>query len=184
MTGIEAADRQFDHLGLESPFASLAPPASPFAFEGSAWRGEDQLPQGDDPAKLDAMLAIPGRFDDPKRDRALEMDGTRFSEFLKGGNRRAFAADWLKIRPGLARAASARGGDLGNGDIAKAWFVIHDVGAGTDGKLKDDRFKASDPKTKNKGAVHGFLNRLGDYAATKDFAKTASGTVYEFLSRR
>ena len=187
MSGSLAEGRPFDQLGLESPFASFAPPSSPFPFEDRAWNGEEEqeeAPQGEDPPKLDAMLAIAGRFDDPKRDRALEMDGTRFADFLKGGSRRSFAADWLKTRPGLARAASARGGELLAGDIAKAWFIIHDVGAGSDGKLKDDRYKASDPKTKSKDAVHGFLNRLGDYAATRDFAKPASGTVFEFLSKR
>ena len=100
MSASLTADRQFDHLGLESPFAAFAPPASPFGFES-----EDKPAQGDDPPKLGAMLAIPGRFDDPKRDRAIEMDGTRFSEFLKGRNRREFAAEWLKTRPSRALAA-------------------------------------------------------------------------------
>ena len=138
-------------------------------------------PADPDPPKLARMLALPGRFGDPKRDPAVEMDGTRFDRFLGGADRRDFAARWLAQRPELARAAAEKNADLKSGDIAKAWFVIHDVGAG--GTLKDERYRALQKETKA-GAVHGFLNRAGYFAATHDFATNRMGTVYEFLSKK
>ncbi|MET0419030.1 MAG: D-alanyl-D-alanine carboxypeptidase family protein, partial [Actinoplanes sp.] len=115
------------------------------------------------------------------RDPAIDKDGTRFDRFLGGRSRRDFARSWLAQRPGLAEAAREPMADLTAGDIAKAWFVIHDVGVKS--SLRDRRFKAADKATK-KGSVHGFLNRAGYYAATHDFAKDRKGTVYEFLSRK
>jgi D-alanyl-D-alanine carboxypeptidase len=136
---------------------------------------------GEDPPGLERMLQLPGRFDDPKRDPAIDKDGTRFDLFLGGRSRRNFASSWLAQRPGLAQAAREPMADLTAGDIAKAWFVIHDVGVKS--SLGDRRFKAADKATK-KGSVHGFLNRAGYYAATHDFSKDRKGTVYEFLSRK
>jgi len=195
--------RRVDQFGLESPFASETTPGGAFEEGGWASEGEDPpvwspegwvrkfanvagtagaaLASADDPPGLQAMLSIPGRFDDPKRDRALEMDGTRFGVFLNGRPRRDFATGWLASQPALALAAKEPGADLKAGDIAKAWFVIHDVGVGA--TLTDTRFKAVDPKVK-KNAVHGFLNRSGYYAATHDFAANKMGTVFEFLSRK
>jgi len=133
------------------------------------------------PNHLKQMLEIPGRFDDPKRDPTVEMDGTKFDVFLKGRNRREFIAKWLEEHPALKEAANEPDADLKTSDIIKAWFVIHDVGAKA--SLTDKRFKASQPKTK-RGAVHGFLNRASYYTATHDFTKNRQGTVYEFLSKR
>jgi hypothetical protein len=193
------APERFDQFGLQTPFAAMAPPfgsdegrlashedpSFEFFAPQSSWAeqldGASAGAAGDDPAQLAEMLAIKGRFDDPKRDRALELDGARFVDFLSGKSRREFAAAWLASRPGLALAAREPNADLKAGDIAKAWFIIHDVGAGA--TLTDQRFKASDPKVK-KNAVHGFLNRGGYYAATHDFDKNRMGTVYEFLSKR
>lgn len=175
-------EQGYDPFGLESPFASGA-----VGYEDNPWSGEAAKPQmraaprTDDPPQLADMLAIPGRFDDPKRDAALEFDGTRFGAFLPTRDRRQFAADWLASRPALALAAREPGADLTAGDIAKAWFVVHDIGV--PGSVTDRRFQAKDPKTK-KGAVHGYLNRGGYYAATNDFDKNRMGTVYEFLSRK
>jgi hypothetical protein len=133
------------------------------------------------PNYLEQMLKIPGRFDDPKRDPTVEVDGTKFNEFLKGKNRREFIARWLEEHPALKEAANEPDADLKTSDIIKAWFVIHDVGNHV--SIKDDkRWKANQPRSK-KGAVHGFLNRAGYYAATHDFTKNKSGTVYEFLSK-
>ena len=132
------------------------------------------------PDYLKVMLEIPGRFDDPKRDAAVEMDGTKFDEFLKGKNRREFITKWLDEHAALKEAANEPNADLKTSDIIKGWFIIHDVGAKA--TLKDRRFKANQPKTKG-GAVHGFLNRAGYYAATHDFTKNKQGTVYEFLSK-
>jgi hypothetical protein len=133
------------------------------------------------PDYLAILLAIPGRFDDPHRDPAVDMDGTKFDEFLKGKDRRAFVAKWLDEHAALKDAASEPNADLKTTDIVKAWFVIHDVGVGA--SVTDRRFKASQPATKN-GAVHGFVNRGGYYAATHDFTRNRQGTVYEFLSRK
>jgi hypothetical protein len=132
------------------------------------------------PNYLQQMLTIPGRFDDPKRDPAIDMDGLKFDVFLGGKDRRAFVANWLEQHPALKEAANEPDADLKTSDIIKAWFVIHDVGV--EASLPDKRFKASQPKTK-KGAVHGFLNRAGYYAATHDFTTNRQGTVYEFLSK-
>ena len=133
------------------------------------------------PDHLKSLLDIPGRFDDPQRDAAVEMDGTKFDEFLNSRNRREFITKWLDEHPALKDAASEPNADLKTGDIIKAWFVVHDVGAGA--TLTDKRFKANQPATKS-GAVHGFLNRAGYYAATHDFTKNRQGTVYEFLSKK
>jgi hypothetical protein len=130
---------------------------------------------------LQQMLSIPGRFDDPMRDPAIDMDGTLFDVFLKGQNRRAFIARWLEGHLALKEAANEPEADLKTSDIVKAWFVIHDVGVKS--SLSDKRFKADQPRTK-KGAVHGFLNRAGYYAATHDFTRNRQGTVYEFLSKK
>ncbi|MCA1634398.1 MAG: hypothetical protein LC802_12065, partial [Acidobacteria bacterium] len=133
------------------------------------------------PNYLQLMLQLSGRFDDPQRDAALEIDGTKFDVFLNGKNRRAFIEKWLDEHPALKEAANEPNASLKTGDIIKAWFIIHDVGVGA--TLGDKRFKASQSETK-KGAVHGFLNRAGYYAATHDFNTNRQGTVYEFLSKR
>ena len=133
------------------------------------------------PDYLDLMLTLPGRFDDPKRDAALEMDGTKFDEFLKGSCRRTFITKWLDEHPALRDAATEPSADLKTTDIVKAWFIIHDVGVGA--SVTDRRFRASQPATKQ-GAVHGFVNRGGYYAATHDFTKNRQGTVYEFMSKQ
>lgn len=130
--------------------------------------------------QLQVLLSIPGRFDDPNRDSAVDRDGTKFDEFLKGGNRRDFITKWLNDHARLKEASTEPNADLKTGDILKAWFVIHDVGVAA--SLTDKRFKASDATTKA-GAVHGFLNRAGYFAATHDFTKNRQGTVYEFLSK-
>jgi hypothetical protein len=153
---------------------------SPFAA-GAGTVPLTELPLGADPPGLQRMLQLPGRFDDPNRDPAIDKDGTRFDLFLGGRSRRDFASSWLAQRPGLAEAAREPMADLTAGDIAKAWFVIHDVGVTS--SLGDRRFKAADKATK-KASVHGFLNRGGYYAATHDFSTDRKGTVYEFLSRR
>lgn len=132
------------------------------------------------PDHLRILLTIPGRFDDPLRDATLELDGTNFDEFLRGGNRRTFISKWLDEHAALKEAAGEPGAELKTGDILKAWFVIHDVGVGA--SLSDKRFKASDAATK-KGAVHGFLNRAGYFAATHDLVTNRQGTVYEFMSK-
>lgn len=132
------------------------------------------------PNYLEQMLKILGRFDDPKRDPALEMDGVKFDEFLQGKNRREFIAQWLEQHPALKEAANEPDADLKTSDIIKAWFVIHDVAALS--SLKDKHYKANQPGRKS-GGVHGFLNRAGYYAATHDFTKNRQGTVYEFLSK-
>lgn len=182
-------EERFDHFGFESPFASGEGGAAGVGVEAEAmfardkgfferpWEQEREA-QGD-ALKLVEMLAIPGRFDDPKRDPAIEKDGTRFDVFLKGGDRTAFIQKWLAACPQLAQAAAEPQGDLKTSDIAKAWFVIHDVGV--ESSLNDTRFKAKDTKKKS---VHGFVNRAGNYAATHDFAKRKSGTIYEFVSKR
>lgn len=198
----------FDHFGLESPFASNALSASAYEAGSSSAEGEQAAPSrgsplswlspaagavvanaaatnADDPPKLAEMLAIRGktrgRFDDPKRDRAVEMDGTRFSAFLSGRSRRDFVTMWLSSHPALEIAARAPEAKLGPGDIAKAWFVIHDVGAS--GSIADgDHYKTADPRWKNKKSVHGYLNWSGSYAVIQDFDKRAQGTVFEFLS--
>jgi len=177
--------RRFDDFGLESPFsqeAAVAPSKSGPANPAVA-----------------RMLALPGRFDDPARDRAVEFDGLMFDEFLRGESTSAFSARWLAGRPGLAAAAGKPRADLRTTDIAKAWFVIHDVGVGA--SLSDDRYNAArlrkeeederrNAKNGVKGArpngypVHGFLNRLGNYAALHDFAESRSGTVFEFATKR
>ena len=150
-------------------------------FTAGPFEEYEQPASGEDPPGLQRMLQLPGRFDDPKRDPAIDKDGTRFDLFLGGRSRRDFASSWLAQRPGLAEAAREPMADLTAGDIAKAWFVIHDVGVKS--SLGDRRFKAADKATK-KGSVHGFLNRGGYYAATHDFSKDRKGTVYEFLSRK
>src|SRR5215218_295351 len=150
-------------------------------FTAGPFEEYEQPASGEDPPGLQRMLQLPGRFDDPKRDPAIDKDGTRFDLFLGGRSRRDFASSWLAQRPGLAEAAREPMADLTAGDIAKAWFVIHDVGEKS--SLGDRRFKAADKATK-KGSVHGFLNRGGYYAATHDFSKDRKGTVYEFLSRK
>ncbi|MGH7496146.1 MAG: S8 family peptidase [bacterium] len=133
------------------------------------------------PNYLEEMVKIPGRFDDPKRDPAVEMDGTKFDEFLKGKNRREFISQWREQHPALKEAANEPGGDLKTSDIVKAWFVIHDVGVKT--SLPDKHYKANQEATKNHG-VHGFLNRSGYYAATYDFRYNfLNGTLYEFQSK-
>jgi hypothetical protein len=132
------------------------------------------------PDYLAVLLGIPGRFDDPKREPAVDMDGMKFDEFLKGSNRRECIRKWLDGHAALKKAASEPNADLKTTDILKAWFVIHDVGVKS--SLTDKRFKARDAATKN-GAVHGFVNRGGYFAATHDFTKNRQGTVYEFLSK-
>ena len=132
------------------------------------------------PDYLNDLLGIAGRFDDPMRDSMIDMDGTRFDEFIPGKNRREFITRWLEDHPALKEAANEPGADLKTSDINKAWFILHDVGAKA--TLTDRRFKADQPKTKA-GAVHGYLNRNGYYAATHDFTKNRQGTVYEFLSK-
>ncbi len=182
-------EERFDHFGFESPFASGEGEASGVGVEAEVmfapdtgfferpWEQEREA-QGD-VLKLAEMLAIPGRFDDPKRNPATEKDGTRFDVFLKDGDRAAFVQKWLAACPQLAQAAAEPHGDLKTSDIAKGWFVIHDVGVKS--SLSDTRFKAKDTKKKS---VHGFVNRAGNYAATHDFAKRKSGTIYEFVSKR
>jgi hypothetical protein len=165
----------------ESWFEGIGPAESPFAFTAGTFEEYEPPASGEDPPGLQRMLQLPGRFDDPKRDPAIDKDGTRFDLFLGGRSRRDFASSWLAQRPGLAEAAREPMADLTAGDIAKAWFVIHDVGVKS--SLSDRRFKAADKATK-KGSVHGFLNRSGYYAATHDFSKDRKGTVYEFLSRK
>lgn len=131
------------------------------------------------PDYLKVILDIPGRFDDPKRDAALDVDGTKFNKFLSGKSRRQFITKWLDEHSALKEAANEPNADLKTSDIIKAWFIIHDVGV----KVSDDkRFMAKQTATKN-NAVHGFLNRAGYYAATHDFTKNRQGTVYEFLSK-
>jgi hypothetical protein len=191
------SEHWFEGVGLaESPFAEAesavtdevealagAWPAEAVGLPPS-WPEDEEYEQptsGEDPLGLQRMLQLPGRFDDPKRDPAIDKDGTRFDLFLGGRSRRDFASSWLAQRPGLAEAAREPMADLTAGDIAKAWFVIHDVGVKS--SLSDRRFKAADKATK-KGSVHGFLNRSGYYAATHDFSKDRKGTVYEFLSRK
>jgi hypothetical protein len=132
------------------------------------------------PDYLKQLLEIPGRFDDPMRDPAVDMDGTKFDVFLRGRNRRQFIVKWLDDHPALKEAANEPDAELKTSDIIKAWFVIHDVGVKS--SLTDKRFKANQSRTKA-GAVHGFLNRAGYYAATHDFTKNRQGTVYEFLSK-
>jgi hypothetical protein len=172
---------RFDMFGLEMPFAESRAdaPASQRARQAEGYQAENPPAKADDPPGLEDMLRLPGRFGDPKRDPAVDKDGTRFSGFLRGRNRREFARDWLAKTPRLAEARSAPQADLAAGDIAKAWFVIHDVGVKS--SLADLRYKANQPATK-KSSVHGFLNRAGNFAATHDFAKNKMGTVYEFLS--
>ena len=182
-------EERFDHFGFKSPFASGEGEASGVGVEAEVmfapdtgfferpWEQEREA-QGD-VLKLAEMLAIPGRFDDPKRNPATEKDGTRFDVFLKDGDRAAFVQKWLAACPQLAQAAAEPHGDLKTSDIAKGWFVIHDVGVKS--SLSDTRFKAKDTKKKS---VHGFVNRAGNYAATHDFAKRKSGTIYEFVSKR
>jgi hypothetical protein len=150
-------------------------------FKAGTFEEYEQPASAEDPPGLQLMLRLPGRFDDPKRNPAIDKDGTRFDLFLGGRSRRRFANSWLAQRPGLAEAAREPMAELTAGDIAKAWFVIHDVGVKS--SLGDRRFKAADEATK-KGSVHGFLNRGGYYAATHDFSKDRKGTVYEFLSRK
>ena len=133
------------------------------------------------PDYLKVMLEIPGRFDDPKRDVAVEMDGIRFDEFLQGKNRREFITKWLNEHPALKEAANEPNADLKTSDIIKGWFIIHDVGAKA--TLKDRRFKANQPKTKG-GAVRRYLNRAGYYAATHDFTKNQPGhRLFNYLAR-
>lgn len=198
-----ANEDRFDSFGLESPFAS----GGGTAYESEPWSGEEPAgeslspqawvtqintqvanagrtaPRADDPPQLADLLKIPGRFDDPKRDAAMEYDGTRFGAFLLTRDRRQFAAEWLNSHPALAAAAKAPN-ELTAGDIAKGWFVIHDIGAGgsvKDGNLYNPASKHW-PRWKKKKAVHGYLNWSGSYAAIQDFDKTANGTVFEFLS--
>src|SRR4051812_33925305 len=45
---------------------------------------------GEEPPGLPRMLQLPGRFDDPMRDQAIDKDGTRFDRFLGGRSRREF----------------------------------------------------------------------------------------------
>jgi hypothetical protein len=174
---------RFDMFGLEMPFAESRTDAparpGPRAWQAEGYQAENPPAKAEDPPGLEDMLRLPGRFDDPKRDPAVDKDGTRFSSFLRGRNRREFARDWLAKTPRLAEARSAPQADLADGDIAKAWFVIHDVGVKS--SLADMRYKANQAATK-KSSVHGFLNRAGYFAATHDFAKNKMGTVYEFLS--
>ena len=121
---------RFDHFGFESPFASGEGEASGvgvgveaevmFApdtgFFERPWEQEREAQS--DALKLTEMLAIPGRFDDPKRNPATEKDGTRFDVFLKDGNRAAFVQKWLAACPQLAQAAAEPHGDLKTSDIA------------------------------------------------------------------
>lgn len=177
--------RRFDHFGLESPFSQEAP-------------GAPLTPASTHPG-VARMLGLQGRFDDPTRDRALEFDGTLFDEFLRGEPAGVFAGRWLLGRPGLMAAVGKPRADLKATQITKAWFVIHDVGAGA--SLADDRYtaarlrkeeetEAANAKKGVKGArpfgypVHGFLNRLGAYAALHDLSENRSGTVFEFATRR
>lgn len=201
MAELTYGDR-YDPFGLESPFSG----GEAATFESAPWSAQGEelssstspkswlaqvntvvanagrtTPRADDPPRLADMLAIPGRFDDPKRDATLEFDGTRFGAFLLTRDRRQFAADWLSSHPALTLAASEPGADLSAGDIAKAWFIIHDIGVL--GSVTDKRFQAKDPRNK-KSSVHGFLNRGGYYAAINDFDKNKMGTVFEFLSKK
>jgi len=177
--------RRFDDFGLESPFSQEAAGVPPKSAPGNPG--------------VARMLALPGRFDDPARDHAVEFDGLMIDEFLRGESPGAFAKRWLAGRPGLAAAAGKPRADLNATDIAKAWFVIHDVGVGA--SLSDGRYDAArlrkeeederrNAKNGVKGArpygypVHGFLNRLGNYAALHDFAEARSGTVFEFATKR
>ena len=162
-------DEQFDPFGMESPFAPFpagigeAPRSgeqfTPLWFPPVAVKIATQALAISSPANppgLMDMLTIPGRFDDPKRDLALEMDGTLFSEFLRGADRRAFAAQWLSSRLTLVDATKEPESDIMASDINKAWFVIHDVGVG--GSLKDRHYYPAKQGLKQK-SVHGFLNR-------------------------
>ena len=176
--------RDADTLELESPFAedfaALDEQDARFAPDvfGTPFAGEfASEPEPD----VERMLRLPGRFDDPKRDAAMDKDGTRFDQFLPGRSWSQFAKEWLTQRPRLAEAMREPQADLMAGAITKAWFVIHDVGVKA--SLSDKRFKTADKATKN-GSVHGFVNRGGYYAATHDFAKNKMGTIYEFLSRK
>lgn len=175
-------EERFDQFGFESPFAASEAERSDLAIDAGkrVTRGWDAEREGGaDAFGLDEAPKLRGRLDDPKRDPAIEKDGTLFDVFLKGGDRAAFVQRWLAACPQLAQAAAEPHGDLKTGDIAKDWFVIHDVGVKS--SLSDTRFKAKDTKKKS---VHGFVNRAGNYAATHDFAKQKSGTIYEFVSRR
>lgn len=143
---------------------------------------------------LKALKSIPGRFDDPKRDASKEKDGELFDQFLPSGKTRreliremlGLDADDKTDKTGpltskwLMAARKEKNADLRTTDILKAYLVVHDVGAGI-AVLADRRFLAEKEATK-KGAVHGFINRKGVYAATWDFSETKNGTVYEFLT--
>lgn len=162
---------------------------SEFIASGLGDEFEDEIDHLVDPSGVQKMLALPGRFDDPVRDHAIEKDGTLFQSFLGAKSRKDFIAEWIANSAQLTRAAKLPDADFQTGDINKAWFVIHDVGV--DGSLSDEHYKPTKFVVLNKktgkrsvtGGEHGFLNRAGLYAATHDFSKNSMGTVYEFLSK-
>lgn len=75
-------------------------------------------------------------------------------------------------------------GGFGLGDIARAYFVVHDIGAGLgpfpERRWTNEGIHKKDPKDAD--SVHGYLNRRGTYATYRDFGKDGYHTVNQFTA--
>lgn len=117
-------------------------------------------------------------------DDVVDLDGLSFSRFLADPSaRRAWIVERLKDVETFKEAATPidsdplNGPDFYDSDIAKAYWVIHDIGAsGTPPST------AGDPKRARKtgGSVHGWMNWGGYYGAGRDFRRWGGGTVYQW----
>lgn len=108
-------------------------------------------------------------------DAVVDVDGLRFTHFCDASKRRDFITALLKeitVKPGK------RQDELKDTDIEKAYFVIHDIGAGV-----TDRIIDSNPNEKKSETVTGYVNHDGTYGARKDLFWGRSGAVYLALAK-